>query len=65
MSDSVLKRRLMSRCTLKMILTALNRVHWRDVFEYDKNPSIPIEQITFLVSMISYRLMKMQPATLN
>lgn len=63
MSESGLKRRLMSRYTLKMILTALNRVHWRDVSEYDKNPSIPTEHVTILVSMISYRLMKTQPDT--
>lgn len=55
----------MSRYTLKMILTVLNRVHWWDVFECDKNPSIPIEHITILVSMISYRLMKAQSAASN
>jgi len=65
MSVSGFKRRFMSRYTSKMILTALNRVHWRDIFEYDKNPSIPVEYIIVLVSMISYRLMKMQPATSN
>jgi hypothetical protein len=65
MNDAGLKRRFRSRYTLKTILTALKRVHWRDVFEYDKNPSIPIEYITVFVSMISYRLMKMQPATSN